>query len=472
VAERSIRRLLLGWLLLPLAIVLVASEVAGYRTALAIASEAYDRALLDPALALAQRLSATEGPVELDLPAVASEMLRVDATDRVYFAVSARGRLLGGQADLAPPPEPPVAGTPVFYDGTVGVEPVRIAAIAVPFAEGPVLIQIAETLVKRDRLVRQLLLTNAAPELLFFLAALAVVWFGVKRGLAPLGELRAELAARSHRDLRPVAEARAPAEVRPLVQELNRLLGRLAESIEVQQRFVADAAHQLRTPLAALQAQVEAARREGLPPELTPTVDRLSAATRRAAHLARQLLTLAAIAPPAERPFAAGQADLAEVVQAGVTDWVARADGKRVDLGFELEAAPVEGEPQFLRELAANLLENALNYTPAGGEVTVRTGRRNGQSFLEVEDSGPGIPESERERVFERFHRVRGTTGEGTGLGLAIVREIALRHGANVDIRTPPSGAGTVVAVSFPAPNGRSDESPEPRRSVGSGAAK
>jgi two-component system sensor histidine kinase TctE len=239
----------------------------------------------------------------------------------------------------------------------------------------------------------------------------------------------------------------------------------------VQQRFVGDAAHQLRTPLAALQAQVEAARREGLPPELAPTVDRLYAATRRAAHLARQLLTLAAIAPPAERPFAAEPADLAEVAQAGVTDWVTRADGKRVDLGFELAAAPVEGEPQLLGELAANLLENALNYTPAGGEVTVRTGNRDGHSFLEVEDSGPGIPESERERVFERFHRVGGTTGEGTGLGLAIVREIARRHGADVDIRTPPSGAGTVVAVSFPAPRGRHDGVPASRRTVGSRAA-
>jgi two-component system sensor histidine kinase TctE len=465
VAERSIRRLLLAWLVAPVALVLVASEVASYATALTIASEAYDRALLDPALALAQRLSATEGPVELDLPAVAVEMLRVDATDRVYFAVSVRGELLGGQAELPPPPTLPEPGAPVFYDGTIRAEPVRIAAILVPFAEGPALVQVAETLVKRNRLVGQLLLTNGALEALFFVVALAVVWIGVTRGLAPLDALRAELAARSPRDLRPVAEASAPAEVRPLVQELNRMLGRLAESIDAQQRFVADAAHQLRTPLAALQAQVEAARREGLPPELAPTVDRLSAATRRAAHLARQLLTLAAIAPPAERPFAAEPGDLAQVAQAGVTDWLARADGKQVDLGFELEAAPVEGEPQLLGELAANLLENALNYTPAGGEVTVRTGRRDGQSFLEVEDSGPGIPESERDRVFERFHRVRGTIGEGTGLGLAIVREIARRHGASVDIRTPPSGVGTIVAVSFLASGGR-DRGPESRRAA------
>jgi two-component system sensor histidine kinase TctE len=470
VPERSIRRVLLGWLLAPLAIVLIASAIASYATALTLTSAAYDRALLDPALALAQRLTAAEGPVELDLPAVAIEMLRVDATDRVYFAARAGGRLLGGQAELPPPPTLPEAGAPMFYDGAIGGEPVRVAAVLVPFADGPVLIQVAETLVKRHRLVRQLLLMNAANEILFFGVALAVVWIGVTRGLAPLDELRAELAARSDRDLRPVAEAHAPTEVRPVVQELNRMLARLAGSIEAQQRFVADAAHQLRTPLAALQAQVEAARPEGLPPELASTVDRLSAATRRAAHLARQLLTLAAIAPPAERPFSAEATDLAQVAQAGVTDWLARADRKDVDLGFELAAAPVEGEPQLLGELAANLLENALNYTPAGGEVTVRTGRRDGRSFLEVEDSGRGIPESERERVFERFHRVPGTPGEGTGLGLAIVREIAHRHRAAVDIRTAASGVGTVVAVSFPAPP------PAARaglaRPVGLGAAK
>jgi two-component system sensor histidine kinase TctE len=449
-AERRIRTLLLGWLLVPLALVLGASAVASYTTALRIATEAYDRALLDPALAIAQRLSAPEGRVELDLPAAALEMLRVDAADRVFFAVSTRGRLIAGETDLPAPPEPSAEGLPVFYDSQFRNERLRVAALTVPFAEGPVVIQVAETVVKRDRLVRQLLLSSAAPELLFFVAALAVVWFGVTRGLAPLDDLRAELASRSPRDLRPLAEAGAADEIRPLVIELNELLRRLAESIDVQQRFVADAAHQLRTPLAALQAQVEAARHERLSPELAATVDHLHAAARRAAHLARQLLTLAAIDPSADRPFAPEAADLAQVAQSGVTDWLARADGKRVDLGFELDPAPVHGEPQLLGELAANLLENALNYTPPGGEVTLRTGRRDGHAFLEVEDNGPGIPESERERVFERFHRVRGTPGEGTGLGLAIVREIAHLHRARVDIHGAASGTGTVVAVSFP----------------------
>jgi two-component system sensor histidine kinase TctE len=440
------------WLVVPLAGVLVASAIAAYRTAVRIASEAYDRELLDPALAIAQRLAVDGDSIRLDMPSAALEALRVDTADHVYFAVSARGRLVAGQYGLPGPPDSPADASPVFYDAQLGNETVRIAAVLIPLADRQVLIQVAETRVKRDRLVRQVLLSNAAPELAFFVAALGVVWFGVARGLAPLEKLRIEIAARSHRDLRPVAEEQAPEEVRPLVHELNALLARLAESIDAQQRFVADAAHQLRTPLAALQAQVEAARRGSVPPELLPTFDQLLAATRRTAHLARQLLTLAAVDPAAERPFDPAEVDLAAVLHESVAEWVTRADAKRIDLGFELEPARLRGEALLLRELAGNLIDNALNYTPAGGEVTVRTGVRDGAPFLEVEDSGPGIPVAERERIFERFYRTKGTPGEGSGLGLAIVREIAHRHGATVSVRAAAAERGSILEVRFPPP--------------------
>jgi two-component system sensor histidine kinase TctE len=449
--ERAIRTLLLGWLLVPLALVLGASAVASYTTALRIASEAYDRALLDPVLAIAQRLSAPDGRIELDLSPAQLELLRVDATDRVFFAVTAHGQLIAGQSGLPPAPAERAEGAPVFYDGVINGEPVRIASMTVPFAAEPALIRVAETRVKRERMVRQLLASTALPELAFFVVAVTVVWYGVGRGLAPLERLRAELARRAPRDLRPVAEDTAPAEVRPLVQALNDLLRRLGESIDAQQRFVADAAHQLRTPLAALQAQVDAARREPMPSELAATVAHLHAAARRAAHLARQLLTLAAVEPSTGRPFAPERTDLAALTQARVSDWVARADTKAIDLGFELQPAPVAGEPDLLAELAANLVDNALHYTPRGGEVTLRTGRRDGHSFLEIEDNGPGIPPGDRDRVLERFHRVKGTPGEGSGLGLAIVREIAYRHGGTVEIGAPAAAGGTIVAVSFPA---------------------
>lgn len=449
--ERSIRRLLLGWLLIPIAAVFVASAFAAYRTALVIASDAYDRSLVNPALAIAERLRPAEDGVELDMLPVTLDALRVDATDRVFFSVSVHGTHIAGVGRLPLPPDVPEGGAPAFYDARVGDARVRVAAIAVPIGEVPVVVQVAETVVKRDRLVRRVLLSNALPELAFLVVALAVVWFGVARGLAPLDQLRAELAARSHRDLRPVPEGHAPEEVRPLLKELNKLLARVAESIDAQQRFVANAAHQLRTPLAALQAQVEAARRQAMPPELAPTLDQLLAATRRAAHLARQLLTLAAVDPAAERPFNPEPLDLAQVLQPGVAEWVARADARGIDLGFELEPAPIAGELLLLQDLAANLLDNALTYSGAGAEVTLRTGRRGNTAFLEVEDNGPGIPESEREQVFQRFHRVKGSPGQGSGLGLAIVREIAHRHGASVAIGTPPAGRGTVVTIVFSA---------------------
>jgi two-component system, OmpR family, sensor histidine kinase TctE len=449
--ERSVRSRLLIWLLAPLGLVLAAAAVLAYSTALGLATDAYDRSLLDPALAMAQALKVTDSGVALDMSREALEALRVDTSDRLFFSVSQGRRLIVGPDTLPPPPAQPAVGTPVFYDTDYHGEPVRVAAIAVDSPAGPVVVQAAETLVKRNRLVQHVLAAYGVLGTVIIAVALAAVWIGVARGLAPLKELRGELATRSHRDLRPVAEQQAPEEVRPLVRELNELLHRLAVSMELQQQFVADAAHQLRTPLAALQAQVEAARGEPLSPALARTVEQLHAATRRAAHLSRQLLTLAAVDPSAERPYSPQRADLGELLQRDVSDWLARADTRRIDLGFEFAAAPVQGEPELIVEAASNLLDNALTYTPQGGVVTLRTGRRDGVCYLEVEDDGPGIPEAERAHVFERFHRVKGTPGQGAGLGLAIVREIAHRHGASVALGAGAGGRGARVSLSFPA---------------------
>jgi two-component system sensor histidine kinase TctE len=446
---RSVRAKLLAWLLVPLAAVLVAGGIATYTSALNLAGEAYDRSLLDPALAIATRLREGAAGVEVDLPPSALDALRVDSSDRLYFSVSRGGRLLAGHGLLPPPPVPVTSEAPLYYSTVYGDEPVRIAALSVASPNGPVLVQAAETQVKRDRLARQVLLAHAGVELLVLAVAFFAVWFGVGRGLAPIQKLREDIATRSHSDLRPLRERQAPVEVRPLVREINHLLGRLAQSNELQQRFVADAAHQLRTPLAALQAQVEAAGGEALPPRLGKTVEQLQAATRRAAHLVHQLLTLASVDPSAERLYRPQAADLADLVQRELSAWIPQADAGGVDLGFELEPAPVNGEPALLQQLAANLIDNALKYAGRGASVTLRTGQRGGGAYLEVQDNGPGIPEAERERVFERFHRAKGTAVAGAGLGLAIVREIANRHGADIDLATP-AGGGTRVTVSFP----------------------
>jgi two-component system sensor histidine kinase TctE len=449
--QSSLRQRLTYWLLGPLLLLVTAGTFVSYRIALNAANKAYDSALLDPALAIAIHLRRVGSRLDLDLPPIAIEALRVDTEDRVYYAVLGPGgeQLIAGTARLPAPPDILRPGEHTFYDARLEGERVRVAARAVPVDNGEVaIVEVAETLIKRDKLVLELLVASALPQLLIAFAAVALLWLGIGQGLRPLDRLRDEIAARSPKDLRPVSERDKPREVRSLIGALNQLLSRLNAAIASQQRFIANAAHQLRTPLAGLKTHAELARREQSPSELKSLLDMIAGETQRTSHLVNQLLTLAR-AEPGEAP--SGQpVNLHEIVGRDVRDWVQRAVAGNIDLGFELEDAWTLGEPLLLRELAANLVDNALAYTQGGGSVTVRTGVRGGESVLEVEDNGPGIPEAEREKVFERFYRIPATRGEGCGLGLSIVSEIAGRHNAKIDLGQPPAGAGTLVRVSFP----------------------
>jgi two-component system sensor histidine kinase TctE len=449
--QSSLRRHLTYWLLGPLLLLVVAGTFVSYRIALNAATKAYDSSLLDPVLAIASHLHRNGVRIELDLPSIAIEALRIDTEDRVYYAVMgpAGEQLIAGTARLPAPPEVLGPGEHTFYDAKLEGERVRVAARAVPVGNGETaIVQVAETLVKRDKLVLELLVASTVPQVLIAFAAVALLWLGIGQGLRPLDRLRGEITARSPRDLRPVSEQDKPEEVRSLVGALNQLLSRLNAAIESRQRFIANAAHQLRTPLAGLKTHAELARREPSTSELRSLLDMIAGETQRTSHLVNQLLTLAR-AEPGEAP--SGQpVNLHEIVGRDVRDWVQRAVGKNIDLGFELEDAWTVGEPLLLRELAANLLDNALAYTQAGGSVTVRTGVRDGESLLEVEDNGPGIPEADRERVFERFYRVPATGGEGCGLGLSIVSEIAGRHNARIDLSVPNGGRGTLIRAAFP----------------------
>ena len=447
--NRSLRRLLLSWLLLPLLILLVSSTVAAYFIALNAATDAYDKALLDPVLAMAEHVKLIDGHVDFDLPHVAQDVLLVDAYDRVYFQVTGpEGEFVAGSRGL-PTPAMGLKDAPLFYDARYLGDRVRVAALSVPQQGGKrVLIQAAETLVKRDRLIGEILLGELIPATLVALASVTLVWFGVARGLAPLDRLRAEIATRSHRDLRPVPEEHAPEEVQPLVGGLNALLARLRESIDTQRRFLANAAHQLRTPLAGLQTQVELLARGDLNEEMRPRLLQLQSATRRAAHLATQLLTLARAEPAGQRLDAMQNLDLHRIIEDSAQDWVSRAVAKNIDLGFELQSAPIWGDALLIRELLANLVDNAIDYTQTGGRVTVRC-HLNGGAVLEVDDNGIGIPEWARERVLERFYRIEGTPGDGSGLGLSIVQEITQVHEAALEITPPPSGRGTLIVLRF-----------------------
>ena len=442
-----------------MAALLLAGAVGAYFLSLEPASEAYDQALVDVGIALGERIRSSDDAVSFDLPGAAEQVLRTDKYDTIYYAVRrADGSALAGDPGLPPVPsdQQPEDGV-IAYDGEYLGRKIRVAALLVPCGGRICTVQVAETTNKRRALARTIVLSSLVPELLITLATLVIVWFGVKRGLAPLEDLSAEIRSRSARDLRPIDPGHAPEEARPLVGALNLLFGQVAESSSNQQRFLANAAHQLRTPLAGLQAHIEIALAQSeippaqdVPEAHRAQLEQVHRATIRTARLANQLLALARAEPGGYRPDAFARVNLRAVVEDVADEWVHRAMAKEIDLGFELSDAPVAGDPLLLREALANLVHNALEYTAQGGRVTVTTGTRNDCAFLEVEDDGPGIPPAEQEKVMERFYRVPGTSGTGSGLGLSIVREIAHAHGAAISIRTGAHGRGCKVELLFP----------------------
>jgi two-component system, OmpR family, sensor histidine kinase TctE len=449
-APSSLKRLLSLWLVVPLVALVLLTALPAYKLAVKAANDAYDDELLDPAIAIARYVRLNEDRLEVDLPPVALEALRVDTANRIFFRVTGpEGELIAGNATIPSPGDPLMSGGHTVYSTRVNDLRVRVAALKVPRRYGPVLVQVAETTDKRDRLVREIFAGALIPAVIVGMTAAGLLWFGIRRALAPLDRLRDELLRRSPTDLAPVPDADSPAEVKPLVSALNQLLSRLDAALGTQQRFIANAAHQLRTPLAGLKTHVELARREQQSGEARALLDMIAGETDRASHLANQLLALARAEPGSSLPVLRQAVNVRTVANRAVQEWVPQALERNIDIGFELEDAWIMGDPSLLRELLANLLHNAILYSGPESTVTVRTRSLGTEVVLEIEDNGPGIPANERERVFERFYRIAGTTEPGCGLGLAIVREIADRHDARVQLETPASGTGTRLRVTF-----------------------
>lgn len=443
-------------LLPPIGALLVLGALVAYYPSIEPATEAYDQALIDAGISLGTYIRAENGTFRLALPMAVDQVLRRDSYDSVYYRVlGPNGEPIAGDDGLPDPPTFGDDGGVVSYDATYKGQKVRAVALSAECGELPCRVVVAETTVKRNRLARDILFSTLLPEMLIAFATLVIVWFGVKRGLGPLARLSDEIKARSPGDLRPIDAAGTPEEARPLVSALNDLLGQLAQASRNQQRFLANAAHQLRTPLAGLQAHTELALAKPLPEPARGELEQVHQATIRTARLANQLLALARAEPGARGD--AAQVDLKAVVEAEADAWVHQALARDVDLGFDLAPASVHGDAFLLREALANLVHNGIEYSPRGGRVTVRTGLRDGRAFAEVEDDGPGIPPAERERVLERFYRVPGTSGTGSGLGLAIVSEIAAGHGAAIvigdgagDKGNEAGRQGCRVALTFP----------------------
>ncbi|HET6436541.1 MAG TPA: ATP-binding protein [Anaeromyxobacter sp.] len=323
----------------------------------------------------------------------------------------------------------------------------RVYATAI----GGQVIQVGQPVRVREDLAFQAATRTLIPLVLLLPLLALLVWRIVGGGLAPLRRLAGAVTARTPAALDPFGEEGVPVEALPLVRALNGLLSRLRAAMSAQRAFVADAAHELRTPLAALKLQLQLLERAPEGPSRAAALAELAAGLERGTHLVGQLLTLARLDPGAGPPPPAGPVALAELVRQAVADHALLAEAKGIDLGAAgmEEAAVTAGDAAGLRTLLANLVDNALRYTPAGGRVDVSAGLAELGPYLEVADTGPGIPAPERRRVFDRFYRVPGSAEGGSGLGLSIVKAIAERHGAAVALSDTPGG-GLKVRVSFP----------------------
>jgi two-component system sensor histidine kinase TctE len=452
-ASRSLRGHLLRLLLVPLAAILFASAIASYYMALEPATRAYDTSLINTGLALGEAIRVRGGVTTVDLPLIAEQILRTDRADKVYYVVrDPSGRAVAGDRDFPPLPPEKRGDNPAAYDAEYLGATVRAVTQWAACGGELCTITVGETTRKRDRLVRDILLGSVVPLAALGLLTLAIAWIAVSGGLRPLRRASEEMRSRSARDLRPVEPAHAVEETRPLIDALNQLLQQVQELHRNQQRFLANAAHQLRTPLAGLQAHAELALGKTPAGPARDELEQVVRETRRTARLANQLLALSR-AEPGGRGEPHERIELRALVEEVADEWVHRALERDLDLGFELEPAPVQGDPFLLREALANLLHNALEYVPRGGRITVRTGvlAAGGEraAFLEVEDDGPGIPEAERGKVLERFYRVPGTGGSGSGLGLAIVSEIAAAHRATLHLDAGAGAKGCKVRMEF-----------------------
>ena len=480
--RRSLFGEILDWMLTPLLLLWPISMALTWLVAQNIAGKPFDRALEYNVQALAKLLVVKNNQVQFNLTGPARDILRADDTDLIYYQVmGTHGEYLSGEHDMPAPPdeEKPADGEVRLREDVILGEDVRVAytwinvevkGIAPAFAPasalsngpaaGPVLVQVAETLEKRKTLATEIVKGTMVPQFVTLPLAVLLVWLALVRGIKPLAQLEKRIRARKPDDMSPLDETGVPEEVVPLVDSVNDLLSRLKISLSTQRRFLADAAHQLKTPLAGLRMQADLAQRETDAEQLKNSLRHIGQASIRATHTVNQLLALAR-AETTGRALAKQRVDLVTIVSESMADSVPRALDKKIDLGYDGpqagEAATfLHGNPTLLGELVRNLLDNAINYTPERGHVTLKlmVDKFSGVLVLIVEDSGPGIPESERELVFQPFYRALGTNVDGSGLGLAIVQEIAQQHGATItledaDLPGHPQSPGTRVTVRF-----------------------
>jgi len=458
-SPRTLRRRLLLWVSIPLIALWIISTLVDHGVAKGFVNLNFDRALLDTAINLGRNVHESGNQLYLDLPQPVIEMLISGEQGRFYYRANGPdGEYITGDPDLPDPPAEALEDRVTYYDAVYRKVPIRAVAVRVPVrpgsGKGAILIQVAERATLREEFARQIMVRMMIPQGILVLLSTLTIWFGIGLGLRALTSVRREIENRSHIDLSAIDEAAAPAEVRPLVRAMNGLLERQSAALAAQQRFIADAAHQLRTPIAALKTQAELATRQAHDGELSVTLQQLQIAADHAARLVNQLLSMARAEPGSHRSVMRQPVDISVLAREATSEWVPRALTRNIDLGFDDRSteSTISADPFLIRELLGNIVDNAIQHTPPGGRITVRVRSENGNTVLEVEDDGSGIPAGEREKVFERFYRLPGGSPEGCGLGLAIVREIAQGHGAQVSAHAGADGRGTRITVTFLQP--------------------
>jgi two-component system sensor histidine kinase TctE len=455
VDARTLRHKLLLWVLIPMWLILMLNVVLVHQFGLDGADRRHDQYLMNAGRILRDQLRTENGRVIMRMHSGALNVLNADEKyDQVYYFLADEAQGFGfGNADL-PMPAEPLSETSVYYAATYQGKPVRMMAAIVPESDVPsgrVIIVVAKTMVLHDIRAREWMWNILPLHLLLTIFVGFMMWWGVGRGLRPILKLQDELTRRSAQDLSPLPEQQVVLELQPLIRGFNGLMARLGDALRLQQNFVADAAHQLRTPLAGLKAQAELALCLTDSVEIQHSLMQMRRAADHAAHLGNQLLMLARAEPGRENYTAQTEFDLGSLVRNCTEYWVPKALHKKIDLGFErgVGDCSIEGYSALLHEMLGNLIDNALRYTPEGGRVTVRVARINENVVLEIEDNGPGIPEAERKNVFKRFYRLLGSHQDGCGLGLSIVQEICDRHHALVSILAGAEKKGTLFRIMF-----------------------
>ena len=442
--QRSLKTQLRLWLLIPMLLVLSISWVVSYNRAVHYANRAYDRALYRTVLALSDEVVVNDSnhQIMLNLPQVAHNLLKYNDGDQVFFRIQGPdGKLVFGETGLQLPAKHPQRNKESYFNAIYHGQNIRGVMYSLPISEdvreGDILIAMAETTGKREAMVTEIVEEMLLPQILIMILASLMIEISIRYGLKPMQAITDAIHARSHRDLTPVQPSTPIHELQPLVDAMNALLERVKQGIQQQQAFIADASHQLRTPIAGLHTEAELALREATQPQQRESFRMMVRSTARLSHLIQRLLSLAKADMTVATPVPQQTVHLKMVIEEVCERLIGAALTKQQDVSVEIESSDdqVDGDPVMLAEMLGNLLENAIHYTQEGGQIILRLRGDEEAVLLEVLDNGIGIPADAHADIFKRFHRLNPNLGNGCGLGLAIVAEIAEWHGASISVQ-------------------------------------